>query len=82
MSQNGIDGYKVSGPNGNSIFLPAAGCRLGSSLYDAGSHGSVWSSTPYDYYDGYAYGLSFSCGYHGMDYYGRRDGRSVRPVLE
>ena len=24
-SQNGVNGYKVKGPNGNTIFLPAAG---------------------------------------------------------
>lgn len=25
--EKGIEGYKVTGPNGNSIFLPACGCR-------------------------------------------------------
>lgn len=38
-SQNGVNGYKVKGPNGNSIFLPAAGDRLGDDLYDEGSYG-------------------------------------------
>ena len=82
ITQNGVNGYKVTGPNGNSIFLPAAGYRDGSSLYDAGSYGSYWSSTPYDNYDRYAYGLNFISSYHYMYYSYRNDGLSVRPVLE
>ncbi|MDE6689885.1 MAG: hypothetical protein K2J86_08430, partial [Prevotella sp.] len=45
-TQGGHNGYKVTGPNGNSIFLPAAGWCLGSSLNDAGDDGRYWSSTP------------------------------------
>ena len=88
MSQNGIDGYKVTGPNGNSIFLPAAGTRDGSSLYNAGYFGLYRSSTPSDDSDHHAYSLSFGSSDHRMDYgrrigYGHRDyGHSVRPVLE
>ena len=44
-TQNGTKGYKVTGPNGNSIFLPAAGARSGSSLSDAGSWGHFWSAS-------------------------------------
>lgn len=44
-SQGGRNGYRVTGPNGNSIFLPAAGWRCGTLLYDAGENGSYWSST-------------------------------------
>lgn len=29
-------GYKVTGPNGNSIFLPTAGNRTGSNFLDKG----------------------------------------------
>jgi len=43
-SQNGVYGELVTGPNGNSIFLPAAGCRY-ESLYSAGSELNYWSST-------------------------------------
>ena len=27
--KEGVKGYKITGPNGNSIFLPAAGSRNG-----------------------------------------------------
>ena len=82
MSQNGVEGYKVTGPNGNSIFLPAAGHRYGSSLDYAGSGGDYWSSTPVDYNNYYACYLYFDSVYHDMDGYSRGNGRSVRPVLE
>jgi hypothetical protein len=44
-SQNGVKGYRVTGTNGNSIFLPAAGYRSGSSLYNTDSKGFYWSSS-------------------------------------
>jgi hypothetical protein len=43
--QNGVDGYKVTGPNGNSIFLPFAGYMDGGVLYLAGELGGYWSSS-------------------------------------
>lgn len=36
---NGTPGYKVTGPNGNSIFLPAGGKRVGHTLIDQGVRG-------------------------------------------
>ena len=82
MSQNGIDGYKVTGPNGNSIFLPAAGYRNGSSLYRAGGYGFYWSSTPNESGSDDAYLLYFGSSSHSMDVSSRLYGFSVRPVLE
>ena len=83
-TQNGVEGYSVTGPSGNSIFLPAAGYRRWSSLNSAGRVGYYWSSTPDDDYDGdYACYLYFDSSDHYMDYYYRRyHGRSVRPILE
>ena len=85
-TQNGVNGYNVKGPNGNSIFLPAAGGRGGSSLGNAGSFGYYWSSTPIDGYyfggsDG-AYYLDFYSSYHVMNGHYRDYGHSVRPILE
>ena len=45
-TQGGHKGYKVtSKSNGNSIFLPAAGYRDGTSIYYASFDGFYWSST-------------------------------------
>ena len=81
-TQSGVTGYRVTGSNGNSIFLPAAGYCDGTSRYGVGESGDYWSSTPYESYDRYAYGLGFSGGYLGVDWNGRGDGRTVRPVSE
>ena len=84
-AQNGVNGYNVKGPNGNSIFLPAAGYRDRSSLDEAGSCGSYWSSTHSDYdndVDDYAFSLCFGSDGQGVydDY--RGSGLTVRPVVE
>ena len=80
--QNGVNGYKVTGPNGNHIFLPAAGYRFGSSLYNAGSFGYYWSSSPYESFTNDAYYLYFGSGFHRVYWGFRSNGRSVRPVTE
>ena len=82
-TQNGHNGYKVTGPNGNSIFLPAAGYRGGTSSFDVGSFGGYWSSTP-DMSDDtqLVYYLSFDSGHHERDWDFPDLGQSVRPVSE
>ena len=80
---NGVNGSKVTGPNGNSIFLPAAGHRLGSSLSNAGSLGIYWSSTPYDSnYISHACILYFNYVYEIVYDDSRRIGLPVRPIIE
>ena len=82
-TQNGVNGYNVEGPNGNSIFLPAAGYRHVSSLYYNGTAGHFWSSTSNESYGYYrAYSLLFTSGHQNMYNFGRDIGLSVRPVLE
>ena len=44
-TRNGINGRLVNGPNGNSIFLPAAGYRQLTNIYEVGSYGIYWSSS-------------------------------------
>lgn len=81
-SVNGANGMCVTGRNGNSIFLPAAGHRNDSSIYEVGEYGDYWSSRPrVGYYE--AWLLYFCSGWRGWSYTGNRyRGRSVRPVTE
>ena len=83
-SVNGVWGQKVTGPNGNSIFLPAAGCRCGSGteVYSRGSYGFYWSGTLYEdsSIGACSFGFYSGGGYWGVDY--RVYGLTVRPVTE
>lgn len=56
-TKSGKNGYEVTGPNGQSIFLPAAGSKWKSRFFYKG--GSYWSSTlpPDDWFESAAYRL-------------------------
>ncbi len=75
-----VNGYEVTGSNGNSIFLPAAGGRINSSLYNAGSLGYYWSRTLNESGPSYARYLYFGSSDIGTDDEGSCYGLSVRPV--
>lgn len=77
---NGVYGRKFTGPNGGSIFLPAAGYRWDGGLYDAGSSGLFWSSTLYESRPGVAYVFNFFSGSTGWGRSYSDYGLSVRPV--
>lgn len=79
---NGVNGYKVIGPNGNSIFLPVAGYMNGSDLVNAGSSGLYWSGSLIAYNPLSAYSVGF--GSDLVDWFdsSRNYGRSVRPVCQ
>ena len=78
----GVAGRIVFGSNGNSIFLPAAGCRYGGDLGYAGNNGYYWSSSLYTDDPGRAWYVYFYSDYVYGDYRSRYCGRSVRPVLK
>ena len=82
ITQNGVNGYNVEGPNGNIIFFPAAGCRGGSSLDYAGGDGYYWSSTLGWRNTRYACLLEFDSSDQWLFNRHRYYGRSVRPVIE
>ena len=79
---NGVQGWTVTGRGAYasaSIFLPAVGYGLGTSLYSSGSYGYYWSSVPFSDLN-YAYDFYFSSGNLSTSGIYRRDGYPVRPV--
>lgn len=76
---NGVKGYRVTGSNGNSIFLPFGGHKSDDNHYNLGSVGFYWVST-----------LSSTQAAPGLYLYSKKDylnysrymGQSIRPVLD
>ncbi|MBQ9361832.1 MAG: hypothetical protein IJT97_00245 [Bacteroidaceae bacterium] len=82
-TQNGVNGYKVTASNGNSIFLPAAGYRYDSSLRSAGSYGRYWSSSLLESNPYFAWYVNFNSDGVGRDNVSDRyRGFSVRAVCQ
>ena len=40
-----IGGYKITGPNGNNIFLPAVGIKNGQNIENRGSIAYYWTGS-------------------------------------
>ena len=80
----GVRGSYVTGPNGNSIFLPFAGGRTDGDLLSEGSRGLFWSGTYND--DGFLHAVVLFCsegyGTWDDDVCYRSAGLSIRPVKE
>ena len=79
-TQNGVNGIRITASNGNSLFLPAAGCYLNDEHENINSKGYFWSSKlctdgPYG-----AGRFRFYSGSYDVDYNYRDNGLSVRAV--
>ena len=78
-TQSGKDGYRVTGTNGNSIFLPLAGrCGTDGSFY---TEGGYWSSMLSPYNPPLALALHFDSGNVSRFYCDRFYGLPIRPVF-
>lgn len=80
----GINGYKIIGINGNSIFLPAAGGKYKNDSYLEDSGGVYSTATSSDGEYGGNYDIWYlyfdNDNYFCQNRYTRYDGRPVRPV--
>lgn len=79
-TQNGVTGYLVTGPSGNSIFLPGAGERSYTDLHYQGEP-SYWSSSVYNKGpDVWCIGINdYKIWFHGtLRWYGY----TIRPVTD
>ena len=82
---NGVNGYKVVGKNGNSIFLPASGVRGAADVVKNDMIGGFWSSTLCDAAEtsgDFAMAVYFFSESHAVEKGGRWIGRAVRAVAK
>ena len=79
-SINGVYGRLVTGPNGNSLFLPASGYRWDGSLNYVDVRGQYWSRTLISDYSDQAFYLDFYSGHIQMFGTQRSIGQVVRAV--
>jgi hypothetical protein len=78
-TRNGVKGWLLTATNGNSLFLPAAGCRWGDQHLSNGSYGEYWSSSFFDLHCAWYFSIDPATG----SYLGNSDrfcGFSVRAV--
>ena len=83
---NGISGYRIVGPNGNSIFMPMGGLYDyedygfdGMTISHVNTGGWYWSSTLNFIGSAYSQGLLLPLGVNIADHE-RSDGHNIRPV--
>ena len=81
-TENGVKGRRVTGPNGNSIFLPAAGYQNGSWATLVGSRGIYLSSSLSTDFPDRECGVSFNSTSVSSTFGFRNEGLSIRPVTE
>lgn len=82
VTENEHKGCRVQGPNGKSIFLPAAGWRDDKVLNHDESTGNYWNSKPFGFGTGTSGGFNFNSKEWNMCYNYRYRGLSIRPVLD
>jgi hypothetical protein len=82
---NGVNGYKVVGKNGNSIFLPTSGVRGAADVGKNDMIGGFWSSTLCEAAEtsgDFAMAVYFFSESRAVEKGGRWMGRSVRAVAK
>lgn len=81
-SLNEVNGFMVTGPNGKTIFLPAAGQRENTKINNHGLYCLLWSSSlGITYPSSAVYLLLYQNGYNVSEY-SRYWGLSIRPVFD
>jgi len=75
-----VNGFKVTGPNGNSIFLPAAGFYDDWALLYAGERSCYWTRTLDEESSKFAYYMYFSLLNVYTGHNDRYGGYTIRPV--
>lgn len=79
-TRNNVYGYLITGPNGNSMFLPASGGRGDGNIYESGSCGFYWLNSVYTSDTQFAWGFLLDSDSFSETSYYRMYGQTIRPV--
>ena len=79
---NEVNGYLVTGPNDQTIFIVAAGFKQGGAPEYIGEYGDYWSSTVVKELIGASCSLGYGPTSYGRRRYARFVGRTLRPVTD
>ena len=79
---DGISGFTITGPNGNHIFLPAAGFISSTTCYFLDLYGYYWTSFPGTENDYGSFSLCFGIDAIDIAWYFRHAGLTIRPVSD
>ena len=77
---NSIRGRLFTAANGNSLFLPAAGCYHEKYISFVKNNGNYWSSSIWPHHPAGAWDFGFTSDYYDLEGFARECGLSVRPV--
>lgn len=84
---NGVDGFRITGPNGNSIFMPASGYKYVEAVKFTSDNsqnkkcGFYWTSEAYNNSSLYAHSLTMGTdGSRTVTRFRREYGLTIRPV--
>lgn len=80
MEKEGVAGYQFTGPNGNSIFMPAAGSRIQGNTVGAGQNGQYLSGSVNPSDSRFAMSYYFNAGTTSRNTTPVYQALSVRPV--
>lgn len=81
-TRNKVRGLLLTGPNGNILFLPAAGGSSSSSINYTGEIGRYWSDSLYTFNPASAWAFSFDAHDQRVNDFSRCCGFSVRAVRD
>lgn len=81
-TQNGVQGTLFIGPNGNTLFLPAAGSRFDDRLHNDGIYGCYWTSSKYGGSKGSAWDAYFNYEVNYLTDGARCVGEPIRAVCQ
>jgi hypothetical protein len=77
---NEVKGHLVTGPNGNTLFMPAAGHYFGSTCHDIGQSCSYWSRNLSEDFSYNAWDMGFNSDFVEVYTNSRYEGYAVRAV--